>query len=136
MFDCSVHHVDQFTDHPVMKLLARGFAESAECGVSGVPLHWEQSAIYLTDDDGDIVSAIAYRKLQDRNCYWICMGCTAEHQRRNGLYSRLHRALVMRARENGVASVEGEVRNSNLAMMNAAKNQGRMAVSTRWVTYV
>jgi hypothetical protein len=66
MFDCSVHHVDQFTDHPVMKLLARGW----------------------------------------------------------------------RARGNGVASVEGEVRNSNLAMMNAAKNQGRMAVSTRWVTYV
>lgn len=132
-----IEHVRGILHHPVVDLLGRGVVELSQYGTHGIPLHWEQDALYIEDrsaDDRPIIAALSYRMIPDRSgtCF-ICMAYVDPAHRRKGMYSALYRALLAFSTHEDWRRIEGIVHNANRGMMEAAEEQGRVAVATTWV---
>lgn len=95
-----------------------------------VAFNWDNQAVIARNESGQIVGVIAWMKQEYLlKCYinqsWISPGC-----RGKGIYRRLYKALIVKARQQGCKVIASGIYTGNERMIQLALKQGRKPVAT------
>lgn len=127
-----VKYTKHIAGHPVVPVLSRMLVEMGQYRAYDVSIHWEQSALFLEDRSGKVVSALSFQEKFDRPEYFVNAVYVLPEYRGLGHYSMLFAVLKKRAKENGILSISGTIAWDNEQMRLVAEAVGRRPVA---VTY-
>lgn len=103
-----------------------GPAEDREC-VALIATGWVfNEKTLISTPKFHIVSMILFCHSKQTRCTWISQSWTNKRYRRIGLHTRLFNKVAQLARGKGILTIGSKIAPNNIAMIEAAKKQGRI----------
>jgi GNAT superfamily N-acetyltransferase len=131
MSEVKIEHYTGLDHTPATAFACRAHAELlSEGGEQAVALHWSYNVI-LASISGKPVGVIVWFEQKETRGLWLQLGYVAPEHRKQGVYGKLWRAVVDKAREQGALFIRSATGMGNETMRAVAKSQGRreLAVS-------
>ena len=126
-----IKHLQQISGSPYHFKALEAFVETVLAGNgdgSAVIFNWDDKVSVILSRSGELQGLIVWRHLKWLQQVWICQGWVEPKYRRRGLYTKLYRAVKAEAKKLGARTIAGGVKPANVAMIAAAKRQGRKVV--------
>lgn len=124
------HHVAAFLIEGYTDLMHRGFAPRT----SSMPINWDHSVLYA-HRDGEILGAMAYGKVEWKNCLYVYLGYVSPSHRRRGVYTALWKSLLKEAEKLNVRSIQSSsfIGNRDIEEFNRVNGREPIAVTYEYI---
>lgn len=132
----TIHFSQRLSDSPVLWLAVRAWSHTLERGVadpSGADvISGEHRVIWIEHTESKLPVAIMTYSAYATTNAWIYLAYTEPKHRRKGLYARMYKYLVKKAKKDGFKKIQSGVKAGNTAMEATATKMGRSPEYVVW----
>lgn len=128
-----IEHQEKLSQSEAYGYCVIASAEEVQSGTGSwqeVAFNWDNQAVVARNESGQIVGVIAWMKQEYLLKCYINQSWVSPAYRGKGVYRRLYKALIVKARQQGCKIIASGIFAGNKRMIQLALKQGRKPVAT------